>query len=282
VANALFASRADRAQRSLTGKITPLRLVSGVLLAIGRVILSPALLLWIYRQECDFDDDQHEINAERAERPFEATSISVVPLSEFERASNGDSGITDPERFYVLMHHVTYSIEDTRPIGASLKVESKPPYENYPNIRYVQGGFVTDFASIPRAFQLFAGRPLGPYSRAAVVHDWAYATHYDGSRAGRRDCDLAMLSLMRRDKTKPWHRTLTYLGVRVGGGFAFWKAPSKLAITESLYSRTDFVKWYLTASSFLFTFLAKQFEEAGILNAGFTEELQRQMGRVGE
>ncbi len=38
---------------------------------------------------------------------------------------------------------------------------------------YVQAGFVTDFASIPRGlWNLFP--PTGHYGKAAVVHDWLY------------------------------------------------------------------------------------------------------------
>ena len=37
-------------------------------------------------------------------------------------------------------------------------------------------GFVTDFASIPKALWSIIA-PSGPYARAAVVHDWLYANH---------------------------------------------------------------------------------------------------------
>lgn len=40
----------------------------------------------------------------------------------------------------------------------------------------VPKGFVTDFASIPELFWSTGLSPQGPYSKAAIVHDWLYWT----------------------------------------------------------------------------------------------------------
>lgn len=48
-------------------------------------------------------------------------------------------------------------------------------YEDDGTIHTVPAGYVTDFASVPRVFWAIAP-PLGPYAKAAVVHDW-YCEH---------------------------------------------------------------------------------------------------------
>jgi hypothetical protein len=82
-------------------------------------------------------------------------------------------------------------------------------------------GFVTDFATVPR-FLHWLVLPYGPYTRAAVLHDWLLtelaawsAEHYsnmvrrpiDGSRdhppANSRDCDGIFRRVM-QDLGVPW------------------------------------------------------------------------------
>jgi hypothetical protein len=74
-------------------------------------------------------------------------------------------------------------------------------------------GFVTDFASVPRILW-WAIPPWGPYSRAAVVHDYAYRF---GSMP-RAAADLNFLRMMSACGVGFATRTALYVGVRLFGG----------------------------------------------------------------
>ena len=52
----------------------------------------------------------------------------------------------------------------------------------------VPAGYVTDFASIPRAVH-FIISPFGKHAEAAVIHDWLYALGTPKDRKGRRVAD---------------------------------------------------------------------------------------------
>jgi hypothetical protein len=88
-------------------------------------------------------------------------------------------------------------------------------------------GFTTDFASIPRALWSLLP-PTGKWGRAAVIHDWLYATAFaideDGKpvEVSRADAD-AIFREACGDLGVSWTlRWLMWSGVRVGGGAA-WK-----------------------------------------------------------
>lgn len=82
----------------------------------------------------------------------------------------------------------------------------------------VPRGFVTDFASIPRAF--WSGYlPTGPYQWAAVVHDYLYWEQ----ATSREEADDIFLEAMTQSGVKPADRTIIYHSVRVAGGFS-WDA----------------------------------------------------------
>ena len=70
-------------------------------------------------------------------------------------------------------------------------------------------GFVTDFASVPRAFWRLIP-PWGRYSPAAVVHDYLYGQD-DWPKA---EADRAFLDLMRQVGVPRWKRTMMYWAVR--------------------------------------------------------------------
>jgi len=83
----------------------------------------------------------------------------------------------------------------------------------------VPAGFETDFASVPRIFWRVIP-PWGRYARAAIVHDYLYASHI----VGRKEADKIFLALMRALGV-PWRtRTTMYWAVRLGGGRAWEKA----------------------------------------------------------
>lgn len=82
-------------------------------------------------------------------------------------------------------------------------------------------GFLTDFASVPRAlWPIFP--PHGKYTRAAVFHDWLYQF----GPLSRLEADRAFLEAMQSLDVPLLQRRLMYRGVRLGGGRA-WSAYSK-------------------------------------------------------
>lgn len=80
----------------------------------------------------------------------------------------------------------------------------------------VPPGFETDFASIPRGlWNLFP--PLGPYTKAAVIHDWGYSKH-DRSRL---EYDQIFLEAMEVLGVPRLRRMAMYRAVRMFGGMAW-------------------------------------------------------------
>jgi hypothetical protein len=80
----------------------------------------------------------------------------------------------------------------------------------------VPHGFVTDFASVPRAFWHVIP-PWGKYSLAAVVHDYLYFT----GEVSRKAADQVFLEQMRLLGVPWWKRRLMYYAVRWFGGAAW-------------------------------------------------------------
>ena len=74
----------------------------------------------------------------------------------------------------------------------------------------------TDFASVPRAFWRLVP-PAGPYSRAAVIHDWLYRS----GLVPRAQADRIFRELMRAMGVEPWRREGMYWAVRVFGAAAW-------------------------------------------------------------
>jgi len=75
----------------------------------------------------------------------------------------------------------------------------------------VPAGFVSDFASVPRIFWRVAP-PWGPYSEAAVVHDWLYRTGYP-----RAEADATFRRLMARAGVRFPLRWAMWVAVRAFG-----------------------------------------------------------------
>lgn len=76
-------------------------------------------------------------------------------------------------------------------------------------IVHVPEGFITDFASVPRAFWIFLP-PDGIYTQGAVLHDFLYNTKI----FPRKECDKIFLEAMKVLKVPKGTRTLMYLAVR--------------------------------------------------------------------
>lgn len=76
----------------------------------------------------------------------------------------------------------------------------------------VHAGFVTDLASIPRAFWSVLP-PHGKYAKAAVLHDWLY-TNGIGSK---RYADDVFNEAMKVLRVPSWKRAVMYRAVRLFG-----------------------------------------------------------------
>ena len=80
----------------------------------------------------------------------------------------------------------------------------------------VPAGFVTDLASIPRAFRWLL-QQNGASRKAAVLHDFLYRTH----RMTRKDSDAMFKKALAAEGVNPVGGWLYWAGVRVGGRMAF-------------------------------------------------------------
>ena len=97
---------------------------------------------------------------------------------------------------YELLNDLEYSVN-----GEKLKVEK---------------GFVTDFASVPRALHwLFSRNSL--QSRASIIHDYLYST---GVKS-RKDSDVIFKNLLRNDYATCLTGILMYLAVRICGARSY-------------------------------------------------------------
>jgi hypothetical protein len=83
-------------------------------------------------------------------------------------------------------------------------------------------GFITDFASIPRAFWSFL-RPDGEYTYPAIVHDWMYWTQ----DRPREEADEILKYGMQDFDIEPATVQTIYRAVRVAGGSA-WRGNAEL------------------------------------------------------
>lgn len=100
----------------------------------------------------------------------------------------------------------------TKPIGWK---PDRPDDADLPTVS-VPVGFVTDFASIPRAFWS-ALRPDGDYAYAAVLHDYLYWTQTTSRLKADRVLRAGMVDLRIPSATS----TVIYEAVRWGGGSAW-------------------------------------------------------------
>lgn len=80
----------------------------------------------------------------------------------------------------------------------------------------VPAGFVTDFASVPWGFWNLEP-PLGEAGRAALVHDYLYATKGLGGRYSRAAADRIFREALATLGVPPWKRALLWAAVRLGG-----------------------------------------------------------------
>lgn len=91
----------------------------------------------------------------------------------------------------------------------------------------VPPGFLTDLDSVPRLpFVYWVGKSRTV--KAAVVHDWLYATAAlqpgDRRRVSRAQADRIFWCAMRDEGVPGWQRGLIYAAVRLAGGIGWRRA----------------------------------------------------------
>ena len=99
-------------------------------------------------------------------------------------------------------------------------------YKNYWALEYpciiagwvVPAGFITDLATIPVVIRIILPQS-GPWSRAAVLHDYIY--HTPTIDMTRKDCDDLFYYVMEQDHVTAWRRYAAYIAVRLFGSL-FW------------------------------------------------------------
>ncbi len=108
----------------------------------------------------------------------------------------------------------------------------------------VPRGFVTDFASIPKAFCQFLPSH-GTYSRAAIVHDFLYWNQ----GCSRTQADRIMQIGMEESGVGESTRDTIHRAVRLGGGSA-WRANQKerragtpRVVPETFFPIPDTITW---------------------------------------
>lgn len=84
------------------------------------------------------------------------------------------------------------------------------------NVIRVHAGFTTDFASVPRPFWPLIS-PYGKAGKAAVIHDYLYASFGLGARLTRKQADGIFLQAMGVLGVASWRRYPMYLAVRLFG-----------------------------------------------------------------
>lgn len=81
----------------------------------------------------------------------------------------------------------------------------------------IPAGFVTDFASVPKAFWNVMP-PTGEYGKAAVIHDFLYRTKGVATKA---EADSVFLEAMTALGVGFWTRRTMYYGVKFFGGSSY-------------------------------------------------------------
>ncbi len=209
--------------------------------------------------------------------------VAAVPVAEVFRVVR--NRVSDPAqadelarradehgKLFIVLTRVIWGSELTGPVG--------PPASEiagWPDYFFLEGGFITDFASIPALLRPLVAETTGSFTRAAIIHDFAYAHHPDDSAAGREACDEAMLALMADGGTGIRRRALIYLGLRLGGGPAFRSAPGRRADYQSLMREVREAEIYPFIQAQLLTFLGTELERSEDLPAGTAADIQRRL-----
>lgn len=113
---------------------------------------------------------------------------------------------------------VSYRADDKWELLAPLMYQNEIIQATYDHQITVPAGFTTDFASVPRLplAYLLAG---DTGHRAAVIHDYLYATHPSG--ISRALADEIFRRALSEDGEPWWRAQIMYAAVRLFGGPAW-------------------------------------------------------------
>jgi len=103
-------------------------------------------------------------------------------------------------------------------------------YRSSKGLIEVPKGFITDGASIPRAFWNILS-PFGEYFAAAVVHDYLYST-VSIYNFTRKEIDLLFKEGMYNAGINWVTRETIYYAVKMFGGFSFKKPKNETVLIE--------------------------------------------------
>lgn len=92
-------------------------------------------------------------------------------------------------------------------------------YEGQHQVFTVPAGYVTDFATVPRSF-VWLVRPYGPYTRAAVLHDYLITDAIPAGKLSSRDTDGMFRRVMREEGTSFALRWTMWAAVRAAAPFS--------------------------------------------------------------
>lgn len=87
-------------------------------------------------------------------------------------------------------------------------------YRGATDLYTVPAGYVTDFATVPD-FLVWVINKTGPYTRAAVVHDWLITDEIPAKRVTSQDTDGIFRRIMREEGTPLVRRWVMWAAVRL-------------------------------------------------------------------
>ena len=116
--------------------------------------------------------------------------------------------------------HLTVNADTGLPVTLTSSLVYESP--RLGRVVIVPAGFVTDLASVPRVLWNLLP-PLASYARAAVIHDYLYATN----GLTRAEADGVLLEAMQATDVPFFTRSTIYAGVRLGGFVAWNKYRSR-------------------------------------------------------
>ena len=100
---------------------------------------------------------------------------------------------------------------------------------------YVPVGFITDFASVPRAVWSWLP-PYGRWSTAAVVHDYLTRLHANDMAhplaPTRADCDRIFYEALKELRVNRFDRGVMWLAVRTASLLFGWGGRRRVALLE--------------------------------------------------
>lgn len=91
-------------------------------------------------------------------------------------------------------------------------------YKGQDQLFTIPAGYVTDFATVP-PFMRWLVETYGPYTRAAIVHDWLISEEIPARRVTSRDADGIFRRIMREEGTPMFKRWIMWAAVRVAAQF---------------------------------------------------------------